>query len=97
MITKNRREELGQQPLPEGCVGYDCEGVVIKEGDEVEVVAEEMERARHPAYMFCQIGKRGTAHKHDCFPRASLVSVAFEGNGTVWCSDCHVRLVESPE
>jgi hypothetical protein len=93
-IEHAKRKVLSFATIPEGCIGYDCEGKVIKEGDIVEVVVAESSRERSPEFTFCGRGKRGKASKHFSFPIGWTITVDF-GNGyeQVGCGDYRTRLV----
>lgn len=92
-IAKMERLRLSKLPMPDDCIGYDCSGQIIKEGDVVEVVVAEKERSNDPEYTFCSPGKRGIAKRHFGFPCSWCVSVTFENGSTVGCGDSLVRLV----
>ena len=95
MITKDERQALRWAELPEGCIGYDCEGRVIKEGDTVEVVKADELREGNRRYEYCSVGHRGRAESHGSFPIGWFTMVVFENNQSVGCVDYHLRLVTS--
>ena len=98
-ITRNDREELNGTNRPEGWIGWDCFGEVIKSGDKVQVVEEETERKGRSDYGFCSVGRMGKAVGHSGHRTISwCVSVCFPNDGgatqTAWCAD--YRLQKSP-
>lgn len=92
MITEEQRRALGNLRPPSGCVGYDCEGRHIKNGDTVEVVIEDKDRKDNPEYAFCAKDCRGTVSQRTCPAPSWFVSVRFE-RATVGCLDYHLRIV----
>ncbi|MEK7586115.1 MAG: hypothetical protein AAB477_02720 [Patescibacteria group bacterium] len=53
---------LGTEELPaKAAIGYDCNGNLIKAGDRVEVVEEELFREDNSEFEFCSKGKQGIA------------------------------------
>ena len=93
MMNDYQRLQLSRQKPPEGCIGYDCDGKVIKENDLVEVLKEDDIRKNMPRYDFCSVGCRGRATKNFSFPEGWFTSVIFEGDDKVGCLDYHLRLV----
>ena len=95
MIDRAARSELAGKPLPPGCIGYDCEGRIIKEGNTVEVVTDDERRKRLNGYEFCSRGHRGKASRHFSFPGGWFVTVDFEGHQPVGCVDYTLRLISA--
>ena len=80
---------------PEGWIGWDCFGEVIKSGDKVQAVEEETDRKGQSDYDFCSVGKEGKATEHSGHRDISwFVSVDFPNGGatrTVGCADYHLK------
>ena len=95
MIGKYERTLLSRRPPPEGCIGYDCEGKIIKEGDAVLVIEEDKYRAGNAKYKFCSKGQVGNATPHFSFLAGWFVTVKFDGGEPVGCVDYHLQLVNT--
>lgn len=93
MINELARKLLALKDMPEGCIGYDCDARVIKNGDLLEVVKENEMREGSPEYSFCGVGKRGRASMGSCFPTGWFVTVTFGCGQSAGCVDYYTRIV----
>ena len=93
-MTLVDRRLLARELVPEGIIGYDCNGTYIRKDDIVEVVEEDETRKRFSEYDFCSVGKRGKASRHFTFPAGWFVTVDFGGEEkTVGCLDISLKKV----
>jgi hypothetical protein len=93
MISRQTRNQLAKLDIPPDCIGFDCNGEMIHDGDKVEVIAEEKERKGNPEYKFCSCGKIGIASLHYSFPAGWVVDVKFETGQNVGCVDYNLRIL----